>query len=97
VWLAVLLVSLAAFIHQGYTINIFAIVSDIYPKKAVGSVTGLAGFSGAVGGLLFSCAAGLILEYTGSYYFLFGLASIAYLLCWLFLKLLIADDKTVKI
>lgn len=97
VYIAVLLVSLAAFAHQGYAANIFTIVSDIYPKNAVGSVTGLAGFSGAIGGFLFSGAAGLILEYTGSYYFLFGFASIAYLLCWIFLKLLVADNKTVKI
>ena len=95
--LAVILISLAAFAHQGYAANIFTIVSDIYPKNAVGSVTGLAGFSGAIGGLLFSGAAGLILEYTGSYYALFGFASIAYLLCWIFLKLLVADDKTVQI
>ena len=95
--LAVILISLAAFAHQGYAANIFTIVSDIYPKNAVGSVTGLAGFSGAIGGLLFSGAAGLILEYTGSYYILFGFASIAYLLCWIFLKLLVADDKTVQI
>ncbi len=94
---AVVLISLAAFAHQGYAANIFTIVSDNYPKKAVGSVTGLAGFSGAIGGLLFSGAAGLILEYTGSYYILFGFASIAYLLCWLFLKLLVADDKLVKV
>ena len=95
--LAVILISLAAFAHQGYAANIFTIVSDIYPKNAVGSVTGLAGFSGAIGGLLFSGAAGLILEYTGSYYALFGFASIAYLLCWIFLKLLVADDRTVQI
>lgn len=95
--LAVVLISLAAFAHQGYAANIFTIVSDIYPKNAVGSVTGLAGFSGAIGGLLFSGAAGLILEYTGSYYILFGFASVAYLLCWLFLKLLVPDGKTVRL
>ncbi|HJX70526.1 MAG TPA: MFS transporter [Bacteroidales bacterium] len=97
VWFAVVLISMAAFAHQGYAANIFTIVSDIYPKNAVGSVTGLSGFAGAIGGLLFSGAAGLILQYTGSYYFLFGFASIAYLLCWLFLKLFVADDKMVNI
>jgi ACS family hexuronate transporter-like MFS transporter len=95
--LAVALISLAAFAHQGFAANIFTIVSDIYPKNAVGSVTGLAGFSGAIGGMLFSAASGLILEYTGSYYILFGFASIAYLLCWIFLKLLVADDRMIKI
>ncbi|MEI7422199.1 MAG: MFS transporter [Prolixibacteraceae bacterium] len=97
VWLAVLLISMATFAHQGYAANIFTIVSDIYPKNAVGSVTGLAGFAGAVGGILFSGAVGLILEFTGSYYVIFGIASIAYLLCWLSLYLLVSDHQKIQI
>jgi len=97
VWLAVLLISMATFAHQGYAANIFTIVSDIFPKNAVGSVTGLAGFSGAVGGILFSAAVGLILEFTGSYYVIFGIASVAYLLCWLSLHLLVPDHQKIQI
>ncbi len=97
VWLAVLLVSMATFAHQGYAANIFTIVSDIFPKSAVGSVTGLAGFAGAVGGILFSAAVGLILEFTGSYYVVFGIASVAYLLCWLSLYLLVPDQQKIEI
>jgi len=80
---------MATFAHQGYAANIFTLVSDIYPKQAVGSVTGLAGFAGAVGGVLFSAATGLILEKTGSYYPIFAMASLAYLVCWLALRLLV--------
>jgi MFS transporter, ACS family, hexuronate transporter len=97
VWIAVALISLAAFAHQGYAANIYTVVSDIYPKNAVGSMAGLAGFSGAVGGVLFSGAIGLILQLTGSYYVVFGIASVAYLLCWTSLKLFVPDDKEVKI
>lgn len=97
VWLAVLLISMATFAHQGYAANIFTIVSDIYPKNAVGSVTGLAGFAGAIGGILFSGAVGLILEFTGSYYVIFGIASVAYLLCWLSLYLLVSDHQKIQI
>jgi ACS family hexuronate transporter-like MFS transporter len=96
-WVAVLLISMATFAHQGYAANIFTIVSDIYPKNAVGSVTGLAGFAGAVGGILFSGAVGLILEITGSYYVIFGIASVAYLLCWLSLYLLVSDHEKIYI
>lgn len=92
-WITILLISMATFAHQGYAANIFTIVSDIYPKSAVGSVTGLAGFSGALGGILFSGAVGLILEYTGSYYLIFGIASVAYLLCWLALQIFVKDDR----
>jgi MFS transporter, ACS family, hexuronate transporter len=96
-WVAVLLISMATFAHQGYAANIFTIVSDIFPKNAVGSVTGLAGFAGAVGGILFSAAVGLILELTGSYYVIFGIASVAYLLCWLSLYLLVPNNQVIKI
>ena len=96
-WLAVLLISMATFAHQGYAANIFTIVSDIYPKNAVGSVTGLSGFAGAIGGVLFSGAVGLILQLTGSYYVVFAMASLAYLLCWLSLYLLVPNDKKILI
>jgi ACS family hexuronate transporter-like MFS transporter len=92
-WLTVILISLATFAHQGYAANIFTIVSDIFPKNAVGSVTGLAGFCGAVGGVIFSAFVGLILEYTGNYYIIFGIASMAYLTCWLILHFLIPNNK----
>jgi len=96
-WLAVLLISMATFAHQGYAANIFTIVSDIYPKNAVGSVTGLSGFAGAIGGVLFSGAVGLILQLTGSYYVVFAMASLAYLLCWLSLYLLVPDNHKIEI
>lgn len=96
-WLAVLLISLATFAHQGYAANIFTIVSDVYPKNAVGSVTGLSGFAGAVGGILFSGAVGLILQITGSYYVVFAIASVAYLLCWLSLYLLVPNNSKIYI
>ncbi|MGF7140588.1 MFS transporter [Roseimarinus sediminis] len=96
-WGAVILISMATFAHQGYAANIFTIVSDIYPKNAVGSVIGLSGFAGAMGGVIFSAAVGLILEFTGSYYSVFAIASIAYLLCWLVLKIFVPDNKTITI
>lgn len=92
-WLAVILVALATFAHQGYAANIFTVASDIFPKNAVGSVTGLAGFAGAIGGVIFSAGVGLILEYTGNYYIIFAFASISYLLCWFVLNILIRNDQ----
>ena len=88
-WLAIALISLATAAHQGWASNIFTVVSDIYPKNAVGSVTGLAGFAGAVGGIIFAPLVGLILHHTGSYFIVFAIASFAYLLAWMFLKIFI--------
>lgn len=97
IWLAVILIALAAAGHQGWASNIFTIVSDIYPKQAVGSMTGLSGFAGAIGGALSASFVGLILEGTGSYFLIFLVASTVYLINWLILKLSIKEIKPLDI
>ena len=92
---AIGLISMATFAHQGFAANIFTIVSDIYPKNAVGSMVGLSGFAGAIGGFLFAPMVGLILQLTGNYYIIFAIAASAYLLCWLSLKIFV-PDKTIS-
>jgi ACS family hexuronate transporter-like MFS transporter len=96
-WIAVGLISLAAAGHQGWASNIFTIVSDIYPKKAVGSMIGLSGFAGAVGGAFSATFVGLLLETTGSYFFIFLLASSVYVFNWLIIKLLIKNIVPLEI
>lgn len=96
-WVAVTLISMATFAHQGYAANIFSLVSDIFPKNAVGSIVGLSGFAGAIGGVLFSAGVGLVLEFTGSYYVIFGFASVAYLLCWLSLYLFVPNNVKIRL
>jgi MFS transporter, ACS family, aldohexuronate transporter len=88
-WLAVGLVSLAASAHQGWSANIFTMVSDMFPRRAVGSVVGIGGFAGAVGGMLISTTVGLILQYTGSYFPIFIIAASAYLCALLIIHLLV--------
>ena len=94
-WVAVILIALAAAGHQGWASNIFTIISDIYPKHAVGTMVGLSGFAGAVGGALSASFVGLILENTGSYFLIFFIASSVYLLNWLILKLFVKEIKPV--
>ena len=67
-WSAVLVIGLAAAAHQGWSANIFTMASDMFPKRAVGSIVGLGGMAGAAGGLLFSPLIGLILERTHNNY-----------------------------
>ena len=76
-WVAVILISLAAAGHQGWASNIFTIVSDIYPKNAVGSMIGMSGFMGAIGGALSAAFVGRLLEGTGSYFLIFLILLIA--------------------
>jgi ACS family hexuronate transporter-like MFS transporter len=79
-WVAVGLIAVAAAAHQGWSANIFTTASDMFPKNAVGSVVGLGGMAGAVGGMILATTAGYILEFTGSYFILFIISGSAYLL-----------------
>ncbi|HWP42073.1 MAG TPA: MFS transporter [Blastocatellia bacterium] len=87
-WVAVLLIGLAAAAHQGWSANIFTIASDTFPRHAVGSVVGIGGMAGAVGGMLISLVVGEILQRTGSYLPIFIIAGSAYLVALLIIHLL---------
>lgn len=78
-WAAVALVSLAAAAHQGWSANLFTLASDMFPRRAVGTVVGIGGMGGAVGGMLIATITGYILQFTGSYVAVFMLAGFAYL------------------
>ena len=87
-WVAVVLIGIAAAAHQGWSANIFTISSDMFPKQAVGSVVGIGGMMGAVGGMIISPLVGYILDRTGSYVPIFIIAASAYLVALLVIHLL---------
>src|SRR5262245_37561850 len=88
VWIAVLLVGLAAAAHQGWSANLFTTTSDMFPRRAIGSVVGIGGMAGAVGGMLISKVVGYILQFSGSYVPIFIIAGSAYLTALLVFHLL---------
>jgi ACS family hexuronate transporter-like MFS transporter len=88
VWVAVLLVGLAAAAHQGWSANLFTTTSDMFPRKAVGSIVGIGGMAGAIGGMFISKIVGYILQWTGSYVPIFIIAGSTYLIALLVVHLL---------
>ena len=96
-WSAVLLLGLACAAHQGFSANIFTIASDMFPRRAVGSVVGFGGMMGALGGMAIATAAGWILHLTGSYHSLFVLAGCMYLLALLVIHLLVPRLEPARI
>lgn len=89
-WVAVLLIGIAAAAHQAWSANIFTTVSDMFPKKAVSSVVGIGGMAGSIGGIFFPIFASRLLDHYKSlgnintgYYILFSICGFAYLLAWL--------------
>ena len=78
-WSAVLLIGLAAACHQGFSANLYTITSDMFPARAVGSVVGMGGMAGALGGLFIATVVGHVLQWTRSYMIPFVMAGCAYL------------------
>jgi len=97
VWSAVALIGLAAAAHQGWAANMFTLPSDMFPKKAVGSVMGIGGMAGSVGSMIFSASAGYILEWTGSYLSLFLISGFAYVAALGVMTCLGADAKPIEL
>jgi MFS transporter, ACS family, hexuronate transporter len=87
-WTATLLIGLAAAGHQGFSANLYTLTSDLFPSQAVGSVVGIGGMAGAVGGMLIAEVVGHVLQWTGSYTIPFLIAASAYLVALSLIQLL---------
>jgi ACS family hexuronate transporter-like MFS transporter len=79
-WTAVAIISLATAAHQAWSANLYTLPSDMFPRKAVGSVIGIGGTAGAVGGMIFSLYIGQVLERLGNYSLIFYVAGAVYLI-----------------
>lgn len=102
-WFAVIVIGIGASAHQAWSANIFTTVSDMFPKKAVGSVVGIGGFAGGMGGVIINAAAGYIFNYwdaqgsiTTGYTILFVICALAYLVAWIIMKMLVPQFKVIK-
>ncbi|HVD59718.1 MAG TPA: MFS transporter [Gemmatimonadaceae bacterium] len=89
-WASVLIVGLAAAAHQWWSANIFTLSSDMFPRQAVGTVVGIGGFAGAMGGVLFQRVTGLVLQSNGNNYVpIFAVCGSAYVTALLVIHLLV--------
>ncbi len=96
-WIAVILIGVAAAAHQGFSANIFTTASDMFPRKAVGSVVGIGGFAGAIGGFFMNLGAGWLKQNTGSYEIMFAIAGVVYLIALLIMHLLVPKLEPAQI
>ena len=96
-WTAVFLIAIAAAAHQGWSANLFTTASDTFPSQAVGSVVGIGGMAGSVGGMILQASVGYIVFYTGSYFTVFIIAASAYLVALLIIHLLEPNLEPAKL
>jgi len=101
-WLAVGTISIACAAHAAWSANIFTTVSDMFPKKAVASVTGIGGMAGAVGGILIAWADRVRLAHFTElgkvevgYGILFVVCGSAYIIAWVLMHLLVPRFKKI--
>ena len=96
-WLAVVLIGVAAAAHQGWSANLMTFPSDMFPRRTVASVAGIGGFGGAVGGMGIATFTGFLLQRTHSYVPVFAIAGSAYLIALLMIQLLVPRLERVEV
>jgi len=104
-WLAVVVIGIATAAHQAWSANIFTTVSDMFPKKSIGSVTGIGGMFGAMGGIFLSLFVqkNMFVYYRSigqietAYYIMFFICGAAYLTAWLAMHFLVPRMERIKI
>jgi ACS family hexuronate transporter-like MFS transporter len=94
--ISLLFISIATSAHQGWSANLFTLTSDLFPKKDVGTVVGLGGTGGAVGGMILAVTAGYVLQWFHSYVPLFIIAGIMHPLALGLVHILIPRIEAVK-
>ncbi|MFT3934754.1 MAG: MFS transporter [Chitinophagaceae bacterium] len=101
-WIPVVLIGIGTAAHQAWSANIFTTVSDMFPKKAIGSVVGIGGMAGGIGGVLMSKLGGALFDHykalghikTG-YTIMFTICALAYLVAWAVMKTLVPKYKPI--
>jgi len=95
-WVPVLLIGIGASAHQAWSANLFTTVSDMFPKHSVGSVVGIGGMAGGLGGVLLTKLGGALFDHYGAlgqlqtgYMIMFSICALAYLVAWLVMKALV--------
>jgi MFS transporter, ACS family, hexuronate transporter len=96
-WTAVAIIGLATAAHQAFSANLFTLPSDVFARNAVGSVVGIGGTVGAVGGMSMALFTGYVLETTHSYALLFAICAAAYFIALLAVHLLSPRLRTVSV
>ena len=103
VWLPVIIIGIAGAAHQAWSANIFSTVGDMFPKKAIATITGIGGMAGGLGSFLINKGSGVLFDHAentqmqflgfkgieSGYFIIFAICSVAYLIGWAIMKSLV--------
>jgi ACS family hexuronate transporter-like MFS transporter len=108
-WIPVVIIGIAGAAHQSWSANIFSTVGDMFPKKAIATVTGIGGMAGGFGSFLINKGSGALFEHAGrvqmqfagfkgkeaGYFIIFSICAVAYLIGWIVMKSLVPKMKVI--
>lgn len=108
-WLPVIIIGIAGAAHQAWSANIFSTVGDMFPKKAIATITGIGGMAGGVGSFIINKGSGVLFDHAGQtqmvfmgfkgeeagYFIIFSICAVAYLIGWVVMKSLVPVYKPI--
>jgi len=103
VWMPVFIIGIAGAAHQAWSANIFSTIGDMFPKKAIATITGIGGMAGGVGSFLINKGSGVLFDHAATtnmtfmgfkgiesgYFIIFSICAVAYLIGWIIMKSLV--------
>jgi len=97
---AIAVICIGAAAHQAWSANLFTTVSDMFPKTAVGSVTGIGAMAGGLGGVIVQLIAGTLTDTykatpSTAYMIMFVICALSYLIAWVGMKMLVPRHKPI--
>jgi ACS family hexuronate transporter-like MFS transporter len=108
-WIPVIIIGIAGAAHQAWSANIFSTVGDMFPKKAIATVTGIGGMAGGIGAMIINKGSGVLFDYAGQkqmvfmgfkgeeagYFIIFSICAVCYLIGWTIMKTLVPKYKPI--
>jgi ACS family hexuronate transporter-like MFS transporter len=96
--LAVAMICIGATAHQAWSANLFTTVSDMFPKKAVASVTGIGSAAGGLGGVILQKVPGWLTDHLPTktaYLIMFIICALSYMIAWTIMKALVPRHQPI--
>lgn len=109
-WLTICIIGIVGAAHQSWSANLFSVGSDLFPKKAVATITGINGMAGGMSSFLINMLSGRLLDHVeasqtvflgfqgkeAGYFIIFCYCSVAYIVGWTVMKILVPRYMPVK-
>ncbi|TCC92746.1 MFS transporter [Pedobacter hiemivivus] len=108
-WIPVIIIGIAGAAHQAWSANIFSTIGDMFPKKAIATVTGIGGMAGGIGAMIINKGSGVLFDYAGQnqmvfmgfkgeeagYFIIFSICAVCYLIGWTIMKTLVPKYRPI--